>query len=480
METIECPLKHKKIWYRFRVNIFYDKNHRITDKVIAVSDITKHKLQYDELMYYAYYDNITSLYNRNYFIRLLGQYVTRAQKNSDIISVMMIDIDDFHKINDGLGIIVGDEVVQQFGSFLKTFLEDNILVSHMDSDVYCIAIYAPSENNTVYEIHKAIQNRIKEPFVLSSGQDVYITVSVGVAEFPEAAGDALNLINCAEIVMYKCKAMGKNSIQYYDTPTLNAFLQAIDIENKLGDAIVSNCFRLYYQPQYYVDSKRLRGMEALIRWIDRDNRVINPEIFIPIAEKNGMIIRIGTWVVEQSIMQYAQWKSRYNQSLVLSINISARQFEKDDFVDFVLQTLQKHNVPYSEVELEVTESILINDFQMVTDKLQQLKEQGVRISLDDFGTGYSSLSYLKKLPINTLKIDKSFIDTVLTDPATRIITESIIGMVKALGFESIAEGVEDEQQYQYLREIGCDVIQGYILGRPVPAEKMEQLIKRMM
>ena len=221
------------------------------------------------------------------------------------------------------------------------------------------------------------------------------------------------------------------------------------------------------------------GMEALIRWKDGDGEMISPAKFIPIAEKNGTIIPIGNWVLEQSIRTFSEWRNRYGVPFVLSVNISALQYQKEDFVDLLLNIIRKYDVSPEEIELEITESILIDDFQAVTEKMQLLKEYGIRISLDDFGTGFSSLSYLKKLPINTLKIDKSFTDTLLTDSATRIITESIVSMVKSLGFESIAEGVEEEQQYKYLRAIGCDIIQGYLFGKPLSQEEIEQLLQKM-
>lgn len=478
--VIECRRSDKKVWFRFRASVAYGDDGQPLEKIITITNITKYQLQNEELTYFAYYDSITGLYNRNYFVRLLGEYVREAAENNDIVSVMMIDIDDFHKINDGLGMVIGDEVVQQFGFFLKEFMEEKMLVCHLDSDVYCIAIYNPSGTRSVEHLHKAIQKRTKASFRLSSGQDIYLTVSIGVAEYPEAAATALELINCAEIVMYKCKALGKNSIQYYDNPTLNEFLRSVEIENKLKEAVSHKHFELYYQPQYYTGNKRLRGFEALIRWRDEGERMISPSVFIPIAEKNGAIIPIGSWVVEESVKQYASWRNQFGIRLVLAINISAKQYQKDDFVESFLNVLQKYNVDPCEVELEVTESILIDDFEAVSAKLQILKEHGIRISLDDFGTGFSSLSYLKKLPINTLKIDKSFVDTVLTDSATRIITESIVDMVKALGFESVAEGVEEEQQYEYLHAIGCDVTQGFLLGKPQSAEDIEKLLQKLL
>ena len=205
-----------------------------------------------------------------------------------------------------------------------------------------------------------------------------------------------------------------------------------------------------------------------------------PDIFIPIAEKNGTIVPIGTWVMEESIRIYTKWKEKYNYPMLISLNVSAIQYKQPDFVDKVLNILDKYKVSPNEIELEITESILIDDFKEITEKLSILRNIGIRISLDDFGTGYSSLAYLKGLPINTLKIDKSFIDTVITDENTRIITESIIYMVKKLGFETIAEGVETQEQYDYLSAIDCDNIQGYYLGKPMPPEDIEKLIEKAL
>ncbi len=475
----ECPTKDKKTWLRFRVCVIYNEDRQPTEKIINILDITKQKQQNEELTYMAYYDNQTGLFNRNYFVRHLGEFVRRASEESCTVSVMIIDIDDFKKVDDGLGIAVGDELLQQFGGFLKELMsDDNMIAGHFNGDVFCIAIYDPSGERSVEHLHEKIQNRTKEPFCLSTGHVLRITVSAGVAEYPVASTKALELINCAEIVMFKGKNMGKNTIQYFDAPILKEFLNTIEIENKLKEAVFRNNFVLYYQPQYFASNRELRGMEALIRWKNENNEMISPATFIPIAEKNGAIIPIGNWVVERSIEQYAQWSRKYNTHFILSINISALQCNKDDFVDSILGMVEKYQVDASDIEIEITESILIDDFEAISSKLRVLREHGLRISLDDFGTGFSSLSYLKKLPIDTLKIDKSFIDTVLTDSPTRIITESIINMVKTLGFESIAEGVEEEQQFRYLNAIGCDTIQGFLLGKPQTVEEIDALLQR--
>ncbi len=476
---VECLHRDKKTWLRFQVHIVYNENKEPKDKIVSIDNITKLKAQNEELIYMAYYDGVTGLYNRNYFVRLLGEFLREASENNHVVSVMVIDIDDFKKINDGLGMIAGDELVQQFGCFLKEFNEKHVIVCHLSGDVYCVAIYNPVGSRSVEHIHKQIEKRTREPFHLSSGQMLNITVSIGVAEYPAASTSALELINCAEIVMFKGKNRGENTIQYFDSMILSEFIHSIEIENKLKEAVFEKNFLLHFQPQYYIGSKKLRGMEALIRWKDGDNGMISPATFIPIAERNGTIIPIGNWVVERSMEQYAKWSSRYGIHFIMSINISALQYSRDNFVDSILRMIRKYDINPSEIELEITESILIDDFEAVSAKLRKLRSYGIRISLDDFGTGFSSLAYLKKLPIDTLKIDKSFIDTVLTDSPTRIITESIINMVKTLGHETIAEGVEKEEQYHYLHAIGCDVIQGYLLGKPQPPEEIDLLLQKI-
>lgn len=479
-DELECRSCDGRRWFMICTCVALGVSGAPTDKLISVRDITKEKLQRDELIYMAHYDAITGLFNRNYFVTLLTQFIQKAETDSSIISVMVIDIDDFKKVNDGFGMIVGDELIQEFGGFLKQFNGDQVIASHLSNDVYCIAIYEPGGTRTVEHIHKAIRKRTREPFVLTGGQSLNITVSIGVAEYPEAAQTALDLINTAEIIMFHCKQSGsRGSIQYFKTDVLNDFLKNAELENKLKKAAVDLSFEMYYQPQFYVGNRGLRGMEALIRWKDESGKFISPAQFIPMAERLGCIGSIGDWVIEESIRQYSLWREQYGIPFTMSVNISSVQFKMSHFTEHLLQVLRKYYVEPHEIELEITESILIDNFDTVYEKLQFLKKKGFRISMDDFGTGYSSLSYLKALPIDTLKIDKSFIDTVLSDSTTRIITESIVDMVKALGCESIAEGVEQEEQLNYLHAIGCDVIQGYFLSKPKPAPEVEKLLSEI-
>jgi diguanylate cyclase (GGDEF)-like protein len=474
--SAEVRLKEKPMCIEVEVNIVYDETNSPVDKVIQFKDVTKFNIQNDEIKYMAYYDMLTGLYNRNYFVRLLGDFIRHAQDDDENVAVMFIDIDDFRRLNDAMGLIVGDELVQMFGQFLFGFMNDNVIVSHFNSDIFCIGIYAPCGTRSIETIYRNIIERLKKPFVMTDGQEMHIEVNIGAAEFPDAANNTLELINCAEIVMFRSKKLGKNKIQYFDDAILDDFLKNVTIENKLKEAVFSQNFIMYFQPQFRTSDKALRGVEALIRWKDDDGKMISPAVFIPIAEKNGTIIPIGTWVIDESLKAYAEWKKAYHYPMIISLNISAIQYKQPDFIDIVLGILNKYDISPCEIELEITESILIDDFEEITDKLVMLRDIGIKISLDDFGTGYSSLSYLKGLPIDTLKIDKSFIDTVITDENTKIITESIIYMVKKLGFETIAEGVETEEQFRYLHEIDCDNIQGFYLGKPMPSEKIAELL----
>ncbi len=478
-DSFEIKLKECRLCIEVEVNVVYDSEGKPTDKIIRFKDVTKLTSQKDELTYMAYYDMLTGLYNRNYFVRLLGEFLRRAEKETKKVAVMFMDFDDFRRVNDGMGIIAGDELVQLFGQYLSGLMSDYVVISHFSTDIYCIAIYDPCGARSVDTIYKVIRERLKKPFKMTDGQEVTMTVSVGVSEYPEASSGTLELINCAEIVMFKAKSRGKDKIQYFDGTILEEFLQTASIQNMLKEVVFEQNFTMYFQPQYYAKDGKFRGVEALIRWRDNKGVMISPAVFIPIAEKNGTIVPIGNWVIERSVQTYAQWRDKYHYPLILSLNVSAVQCKKRGFIDCLLQILEKYDVSPDEIEIEVTETILIDDFDYISERLGELKKTGVRISLDDFGTGFSSLSYLKGLPIDTLKIDKTFVDTLLTDKNTKIITESIIYMVKRLGYETIAEGVETKEQFQYLKELECDMIQGYYMGRPMPAQGIADILEKL-
>ncbi len=474
--ALECELADGQKWVEFEVTISYDENANPSEKIIRVRDITKTKRQNEDLKYMAYYDALTGLYNRNYFVRLLSEWVRKAQDEYTKVSVLCVKLDRFRKINESMGILSGDELLQAFGLFLKDLLCEDVIVSHFYEDIYYIALYNPYGTNSVDTIFKKICTRIDEPFILSGAEEVNSTVSVGIAEYPESGRNSLDLINCAEIVMQQKRESGRNSIAYFETPMLTDYIENVQMEDELKTAIETGSFELYYQPQFDSLSKKLRGVEALLRWRNQKGKMVSPSVFIPIAEKDGLIVQIGNWVLEEGIKSYKQWYDMYHYPMMLSLNISAIQYKRRDFVHTLLSLIEKYDIDPKLIELEITESVLIDDFDSVVDKLHTLKEYGIKISLDDFGTGFSSLSYLKGLPIDTLKIDKTFIDTVIDDTSTRVITESIIAMVKKLGCETVAEGVETPEQLEYLRGVNCDNIQGFLLGRPMPASEIEKLL----
>lgn len=478
-DSYVCKMKNGT-YVEVNSELHRDDEGIVTDKVFCFKDVTERQKSKDELIYMAYYDYMTNLYNRNNFIVRFSQLLEKAKTEHQICSLLLIDIDDFHKVSDGLGMLAGDEVIQNFGIFLHDLTNEFVIGAHFDSDVFAIGIFAPIGSRSVDSIYQQIQDRLSKPFYLTDGAQVQISVSIGVSEYPESSDNALHLINCAEIVLLKAKQAGKNAIRFFDTQVLNEFMSSIKIENKLKEAVHSMDFFIYYQPQFFADNKRLRGVEALIRWRDKQGTLIPPSLFIPIAEKNGSIVNIGDWVLEESIKTHMSWKKKFDVEVVLSVNISAIQYKRSDFVSKVISFVSKYGMDPKELELEITESILIDDFSLVVEKMNELRDFGIRVSIDDFGTGFSSLQYLKGLPVDTIKIDKSFIDTLTSDCASQVIAESIILMAKKLGFETVAEGVETEEQYSYLKQVSCDLIQGYLLGKPMDESAIEEILLRMI
>ena len=479
-EVYVAKLTDNKTFVEIQSVIHYDEFGAISEKLISFYDVTKRQNLKNELSFMAYYDSVTGLYNRNYFIQKLKDFLEKAEKERTIVSVLMIDIDDFHKINDGMGIIYGDEVVQDFGIYLRELLNDKIIGSRFDGDIYALAIYDPEGQTRFDAICDAIKERTSKPFKLTNGSEVSFTVSLGVSEYPEGGTGALELINGAEIVMLKAKEAGKDTIKFFDTTVLNEFKNSIDIENRLKIAVSNMDFFLNFQPQFNSVTQTLRGVEALIRWKNPDGKIVSPGIFIPLAEKTGSIIAIGDWVLDTAVKIFMEWKKKYDYDMILSVNISSIQYKRPDFVTKVMSTVNKYGLDPSKLELEITESVLIDDMKTVFEKMEELRDFGIRISIDDFGTGYSSLQYLKSLPADTLKLDKTFIDSAENDSSTKIIIETMIGMSKKLGFETVAEGVETKEQLEILENMGCDIIQGYYLGKPVSDEEIENLLLRII
>ncbi|MCM1025139.1 MAG: bifunctional diguanylate cyclase/phosphodiesterase [Roseburia sp.] len=471
--VLECRLKGGDRWLRFTGKASYDREGAPVDKILYIRNITGERTRNDELSYLAYYDSLTGLYNRGRFLQLLEEYVENASAANCPLSVMMIDIDEFRKVRDGAGAASGDTLLSQFGDFLKELCGQHVIGCHLQGDVFCLAVYEPYGDGSVDALYRKIWQRTQGPFRDEEGRKIRITVSIGVAEYPEAADSAEELLNRAESAVYRCKRRGKNGLQYFDLEALKEYKNAVALENRLQEAIFQGEFSLRYQPQYYAGNRRLRGMEALIRWKDG---MPGPDQFIPAAERSGAIDAIGKWVLEESVSQYAKWRRQFGFPMILSINISTQQYKQESFAELLVEVLNRYKVKPAEIELEIREELEAGDIEQIEERLKVLKNYGVRISLDDFGAGMSSLTFLKELPIDTLKLDKKLLDAAPGDSSTRAVTESVIQIARSLGMDTVAEGVEDEQLYQYLHSVGCNVIQGYLFGAPMTPEEFEKML----
>lgn len=478
---IEIRTKTKFTWVECEAKIKYDDNGDPVEKIIAYRDITKRKAQNEEIAYLAYNDSLTGLYSRNYFVRCLRDMCEKAEADKTSVELLFLDIDDFKKINDSIGLLFGDELVQGFSVMLKEFQSEDIILGRFGSDVFIVAIYNPIGQKSADYIYKAIREKLRKPYVLTNKTEVKYTVSAGVAEYPEAGKTALDLIKNAEIVLSKAKENGKNNIRYFEYDILKEFVKSVSLEQKLKDSIESEDFSLIFQPIFNSADNKLYGAEALIRWSDEHGQFItSPAEFIPIAEKNGAIVPIGAWVLKETIKTMNNWRMRFKMPLVLSVNISAIQLLHDSFIDFIQTLLRSYEYDPSCLQLEITESTFIDNFDSVEDKINILRKLGVRVALDDFGTGVSSLSFLKNMPIDVLKLDKTFIDSAIIDSQAGIITSSLLDMAHKLGLVTIAEGVENEAQLKYMKENGCDYVQGFLLGKPMSKMDFEKLIIRQL
>ncbi|HBZ53084.1 MAG TPA: hypothetical protein DEO82_04865 [Eubacterium sp.] len=463
-------------WLNLNVYLFYGNDSICDEMIVYFTDVTNQVEAKGDLEYQAYYDTMTGLYNRAYFYNILEGWIKLASDREQKIYIMYLDVDDFKKVNDELGFESGDELMIKVSHFLKKFTTPNISICRVSSDEFILAQYGGSIED-IKDKYYCIRNFLDNSIKLDNGIIEYLTISAGISVYPEHGKRIVDLIGNADIALKTVKTNGKNNIRLFEHNMLSRFLRDIRIENMLKKAIQNENFELYYQPQYYVNNRKIRGLEALIRWNSESEGYIAPGAFIPLAEKNGSIIEIGNWVLKKAIMDYGMLRSIYGFDGIMSINISGIQFKDSLFEKNVEALFEQHRIDPSKIEFEITESVFMGDSKSVIELLERLRTLGIKISIDDFGTGYSSLAYLKNIPIDTLKIDKSFIDSVITEETTSIITTGIIDIVKKLGYEIIAEGVETAEQFDFLKSINCDNIQGYLLGHPMRYDDVCELLK---
>ncbi len=470
--------KDGRLFYEEKViSPLKDEQGRIIHFISTSNDVTA-RIETDKRLHHmAHHDALTGLPNRQVFIDRFDAAIQQARKHSRLVAIMFIDLDNFKNINDTLGHDIGDELLIQFTRRLKNTLREEDTVSRFGGDEFIILLEDITNLNHISLLARKVLEILNEPFVIN-GNELFITASIGISNYPDDGTTTSTLLRTADLAMYRAKEQGKNSFQYYAREMGTKLIERMKLESHLRTALERREFVVYYQPQMDIQSRRIIGVEALLRWQHPDMGLITPLHFISLLEETGHIEAVGNWVLETACRQARQWHEQGWEKLDMAINLSSRQFNKQHCINAIQETIEETGVNPHSLELEITESMLMRNTSSTINALQKLSELGIRFAIDDFGTGYSSLSYLRRFPIDTIKIDRSFIHDINTDPDDIAITSAIIVMAKSLSLNVIAEGVETEEQFEFLRQHECDYAQGYLISRPVPAEQMTRLLAK--
>lgn len=460
----------------------------------AKLDSSIHELQesHAEIEHLAYRDSLTGLPNRRLFLELVEQGIKRSSRNSLNSAILFLDLDDFKKVNDTLGHEAGDVLLKEVAQRLKHCLRDSDIiirdstviddesntgvVARLGGDEFLILINDLHEPTGARFIAERILQTLREPFFLL-GQEFIVGTSIGISASPKNGNDVEVLIKCADTAMYEAKRHNKNTYRFYDDDMQSAILERMSIERDLRIAVNDQAFTLNYQPQFDTQTESISGAEVLLRWHHAERGMVPPDQFIPIVEDMGLIGTLGEWIIDETCRQWAEWKNSGIAPPRLALNVSQRQFKLCNLVEVVGEALSRHNVPPEALEIEITESSMMEAPLEVIESLNIIRDMGVRIAMDDFGTGYSSLSALVSLPIDTLKIDRCFITDVGMGKANEKIVSAIISLAHNLNLEVVAEGVETRNEYQYLLKKQCETCQGYLFSKPLPVEQMTELLK---
>lgn len=440
-------------------------------------DITARKRAEERISYLAYYDDLTGLPNRMLFKDRLAQAFIEADRKERLVGVMFMDIDHFKDVNDTLGHEAGNVLLQAAAKRLQGCFRPSDTVARFGGDEFAVVLADVGHVDDVALVAQHVLDGFKEPFDIL-GHELFMTFSMGITLYPFDDSDVEDLLRNADSAMYVAKAEGQNSYRFYAAAMTERAVEHHALQTGLRRALDQGEFILHYQPQLEIGSNRIIGVEALLRWQHPDKGMISPAQFIPVAEETGLIVPIGEWVLRTACLQAKAWQEQGLPHVRMAVNLSARQFKEPLFPQRVLEILNETGLSPQFLELEITESILVDGLESVGAILQDFKQAGIMIALDDFGTGYSSLSYLKRFPIDKLKIDQSFVRDVLTDVNDAGLVRAIIAMARALQLRVIAEGVETQGQLDFLRADGCDEIQGYHIARPMLAEQAAELILR--
>lgn len=455
-----------------RIGDAADPNHRY---IGVFSDISNIKQTEKELERMAYYDPLTGLPNRTLFQERLKHEILSTRRHKGRLALLFLDLDRFKHVNDSFGHSVGDELLKVIADRLTAEVRENDTVTRLGGDEFTVIVSELSDIDSATALVERMLKRIQEPIELV-GQQLHVGASIGIALYPDDGEDAETLLRHADMAMYQAKDQGRNAFHYFTQKLQDRASSRLLLENQLREAIDKQQFALYYQPKLELHSRRVLGMEALIRWHHPTQGLISPAEFIPVAEETGLIVPLGHWVLEEACRQTQQWHQQGFTHLRVSVNLSARQFAKVDLVDDVRDVLERTQLSSDALELEITESMVVDASSSANEKLVQLRQLGLEISIDDFGTGYSNLQYLKRFPLTSLKIDRGFVRDLMVDREDAAIIKAIILMARGLGLNVIAEGVETQEQLDFLLEHRCPMGQGYLFSPPLPADQFIEWI----
>ena len=439
-------------------------------------DVTERKIAEDTINFQAYHDLLTKLPNRALLNDRLSLAINQAKRENEKLAVMFLDLDRFKNINDSLGHMIGDELLQQVSVRLKECIRSADTLARFGGDEFTLML--PKLHNGQEDASKLaekITNTLKQPFNVD-GHELYVSASIGIALYPQDGTNIDSLIKHADVAMYHVKGQGKNGYQFYSNEMNVPYIERLSMDTGIHKALDNNEFNLVYQPQVNLRTGEIVGVEALLRWEHPEHGPISPSEFIPFAEESGLIIDIGDWVLKTACEELSKWRTAGLPEIRMSVNISARQLMEENIVQNIIDILKDYDVPGQCLELEITEHAIMNDMDSMIRKLKELSAHDITIAIDDFGTGYSSLSYLHKLPIQTLKIDRTFLKESRINKGDNTIINTIVAMAKGLNLNVIAEGVESQAQLEYLREIDCCEAQGFLFGKPLPSNVISQLL----
>jgi diguanylate cyclase (GGDEF)-like protein/PAS domain S-box-containing protein len=458
------------------INAIKDSEGKTIQYVGLFHDITDIKRNEDQLRYQANYDALTGLPNRQLFNDRLKVAIAHASRNNLPLGVLFIDLDDFKDVNDSQGHYFGDLMLKQVAKRLTACCREEDTVARLGGDEFLLlAQYIREEEPAAASLAERIIESFKKPFTLGDKQ-IFVNASIGVTIFPDDGSDIETLVKNADVAMYRAKDHGKNQFRLFTDVMNREVMRRIALGNDLRGGLEREEFMVYYQPKVNIQTGIVSGMEALVRWNRLKKEMVPPGEFISLAEDNGVIFPLGEWVLSTACRQAGEFDVAFHRDLCVAVNLSVKQFRQENLVAMIRETLNKTGLSPNLLTIEITENIVITDIEATIETLKLLKELGIHVSIDDFGTGYSSLSYLKKMPLSELKIDKSFVDDIPDNGEASAIVKMVLSLARSLNLKTVAEGVETKKQLEFLRNEGCDEMQGYLFSKPLPAPEMATLL----